>query len=966
MFGQSLLSAFGIACTTDTDQLFQIPTTTSAATYQFNNATTSIPNNTYPGTANNITYTAGQFGNAAVFNGSNSYITTNYNINFSNTPWTVSFWMKADIANDRYVLGTDGMSISARGVGSVFLISGGNTAITYSTGVWKHFVYTFDGSGTSKGYGNGILEDTKSSSISSNSNPITFGRYGSNNAGYFDGTIDQVRIFNSELPQAAITVLYNETTTTAQSASIDYPSNNPNSVAYYKMSDATDQLGNYNGTATNVNFNTEGKFGFAGAFNGSSSKIVLPTTTLDSIKSNGSFGVSAWFKTSETGDRKCIFSAFESSYLMLEVTSGNQLKGIVSNTSGTNTELTVPITVTDGNWHHAVFTGNNGSLSLYLDNGTPQTSSSWNGTFFSGTGGTGIGIRMASSDHWDGDIDQIRLYDSVLSASNVSTLYKEVECEPAAINALDQFNTVLYTGNNSTQSITGVGFQPDFVWFKNRTGTNSNALVDSVRGRGSYLFSDDNYAASTGGSDSNDVTSFDSNGFSLGSVSQAGSTNTSGGSIVAWNWKAPLANLSSSFNGSSSYISLPAGINKNNNFSWSFWYMFNTHTYYDTPIGFFMNGYTNFIDTPSSGELSFYDGNSRLTTPSSTFTAGTWYHVVVTKSSTAGRKFYVNGSVVATDSGNSNSGSSSGGRNLLGAYSSSGNPTSIALEFDGKLAQVRIFDDALTAGEVSDLYTEPAASNNTLNYPAGAGCIAAYPLQTNAVDLSGNYSGASSNVTFGQPGYLTGNTDGTIPSTVAANVEAGFSVVQWTSPSGNGNPSNVGHGLNSAPELIFYKGINYADNWYVYSQPTGLNKYLNLNTNGSVTTNNSNGFTNVNSSTFTTNLVNGSYNILSYCFTSIPGYSKIGSYTSTYPSTTSVYVGFQPRFVMIKSYNQTRNWVIHDSARGADEQLYANLNNAEGNTGTDFQFTSTGFNVSGGGNDLDGGPSYSYIYLAIA
>ena len=110
------------------------------------------------------------------------------------------------------------------------------------------------------------------------------------------------------------------------------------------MSNATDQLGNYNGTATNVNFNTEGKFGFAGKFNGSSSKIVLPTTTIDSIKSNGSFGVSAWFKTSETGDRKCIFSAFQSSYLMLEVTSGNQLKGIVSNSVGTNTELTVPIT----------------------------------------------------------------------------------------------------------------------------------------------------------------------------------------------------------------------------------------------------------------------------------------------------------------------------------------------------------------------------------------------------------------------------------------------------------------------------------------------------------------------------------------------------------------------------------------------------------------------------------------------
>ena len=200
-----------------------ITTTTTTATYQFDNATTSIPNNTYPGTAYNLnSYVTGQFGNAASFNGSNSYITTNYNVNFSNTAWTISFWMKADIANDRYVLGTDGMSISARSIGSVFLISGGNTAITYSTGVWKHFVYTFDGSGTSNGYGNGILEDTKSSSISSNSNPITFGRYGSNNAGYFDGAIDQVRIFNSELPQAAITALYNETTTTATSPSISY------------------------------------------------------------------------------------------------------------------------------------------------------------------------------------------------------------------------------------------------------------------------------------------------------------------------------------------------------------------------------------------------------------------------------------------------------------------------------------------------------------------------------------------------------------------------------------------------------------------------------------------------------------------------------------------------------------------------------------------------------------------------
>lgn len=60
MFGQSLLSAFGIACTTDTDQLF--PSTvqaTTLATYQLNNATTSIPSNTYPSTNYTVTIGAG-------------------------------------------------------------------------------------------------------------------------------------------------------------------------------------------------------------------------------------------------------------------------------------------------------------------------------------------------------------------------------------------------------------------------------------------------------------------------------------------------------------------------------------------------------------------------------------------------------------------------------------------------------------------------------------------------------------------------------------------------------------------------------------------------------------------------------------------------------------------------------------------------------------------------------------------
>ena len=46
----------------------------------------------------------------------------------------------------------------------------------------------------------------------------------------------------------------------------------------------------------------------------------------------------------------------------------------------------------------------------------------------------------------------------------------------------DYFNTVLYTGNGSTQSITGVGFQPDWVWVKGRSVASGGNLSDSVRG----------------------------------------------------------------------------------------------------------------------------------------------------------------------------------------------------------------------------------------------------------------------------------------------------------------------------------------------------------------------------------------------------------------------------------------------------------------------------------------------------
>ena len=96
----------------------------------------------------------------------------------------------------------------------------------------------------------------------------------------------------------------------------------------------------------------------------------------------------------------------------------------------------------------------------------------------------------------------------------------------------NHFNAVTYTGNGGTQSITGAGFQPDWVWIKNRSGTDVHALYDSVRGANKNLRSD---ATSAEGSQSDGLTSFDSDGFSVGA---AGSVNTSSNNFVSWNWLA--------------------------------------------------------------------------------------------------------------------------------------------------------------------------------------------------------------------------------------------------------------------------------------------------------------------------------------------------------------------------------------------------------------------------------------------
>ena len=96
----------------------------------------------------------------------------------------------------------------------------------------------------------------------------------------------------------------------------------------------------------------------------------------------------------------------------------------------------------------------------------------------------------------------------------------------------DYFNTKLYTGTGSSQTITGVGFQPDFTWIKLRSGADSHSLEDAVRGANKHLRSDTTSAEAESGTAH--ITSWNSDGFVLGSGD--GQVNGNSSTYVSWNW----------------------------------------------------------------------------------------------------------------------------------------------------------------------------------------------------------------------------------------------------------------------------------------------------------------------------------------------------------------------------------------------------------------------------------------------
>jgi hypothetical protein len=267
-------------------------------------------------------------------------------------------------------------------------------------------------------------------------------------------------------------------------------------------------------------------------------------------------------------------------------------------------------------------------------------------------------------------------------------------------------------------------------------------------------------------------------------------------------------------------------------------------------------------------------------------------------------------------------------------------------------------------------------SNSTAIEDTSSALIQSFDVGGFTAGTSSTINGASTTYVGWQwnaGGSTVTNTSGSISAQVRANPTAGFSVVTFT---GTGAAATVGHGLGVAPDMVIIKSRSLAgENWIVYHISLGNALQLNLNTTAAQAASTNFNSTSPTSSVFSIGsgtAVNSNTNTyVAYCFDAVAGYSKFGSYTGN-GSTDGpfVFLGFRPRFIMVKRTDATGNWVIIDTSRLTynpdSAALFSNLSNAEGNYSAGFDILSNGFKLREPTNNdinLSGG---TYIYAAFA
>lgn len=396
------------------------------------------------GVINGATNVSGKIGNGYSFDGTNDYInigTVLDNI-WGDNKVTVSAWVNFSAFSGKdTIMGT----ILSGGLGGLNLfyenstsllrfskvgISGGNcdwSSASFTTGSWIHIVAVSDNNGMDL-WVNGTKRATNtntSSWVDSTTDTGIGMAYVSDTTteNPLDGIIDEVAIWKRPLTDTEIQDLYNA------GAGVQFPFNS-NLLAngcelYYKL----DTSGNIydasgegrTGTINGATFTTSGFIGSAYNFDGSNDNIAI---------SNGytvgtTFTVQAWINPDNPSTYGTVYDKASSGAnrnMRLLVNSDDTV--LLQIQDGTNSaSVTSTGTVTAGSWNHVVGTYDGSSLKIYLNNSSPDSTSTTLIPYSGVTAGNYLGARWDNIFNYDGRIDEFALWSKTLDASEVGSLY---------------------------------------------------------------------------------------------------------------------------------------------------------------------------------------------------------------------------------------------------------------------------------------------------------------------------------------------------------------------------------------------------------------------------------------------------------------------------------------------------------------------------------------------------------------
>ena len=512
------------------------------------------------GSSSSHSINGGKFGGAAYFNGSNGKIDIGTLGNIFINNFSFSLWFNLDtIASSgiaalfttfedyycyAFIRDSDKkVEVRVENASTGYAIKSTSTFGTY--GVWHHLAVTKSSSGGLKIYINGSLENTDSTAtvdLKAMNGDNLIGAY--NAAGstqyYLEGKIDQLRIFSKTLSSSEVSTLYAETAATVES--LDPLSEDTTDtlqvlgdtscVALYKLeNDETDVSGNFNGTGYEVEYGA-GRYGQAGSFD-DNGYIDTGTVFTTMVGSSTSYSVSGWVFPTSTDTGRPFGAEHYNDGFMVETSSDTVKIGCGNGSFSLSSTYSCPRNV----WSHiCVVITTNSSMALYVNGVLKETLT--NTISFNGSNKLFIGADYDASSKeqpFTGRVDQVRVFNKALSASEVTTLYEEnslVASYRFEGNSSDDRRT--YDGTDSNMSYEfGLNFTPDFVWIKNRGSSGENhSVYDNSRTLGNPMYP--NLSIAEGNPDDKHIDSMDQGGFTLGTDNHNGN----GNNYVAWCWKA--------------------------------------------------------------------------------------------------------------------------------------------------------------------------------------------------------------------------------------------------------------------------------------------------------------------------------------------------------------------------------------------------------------------------------------------